>query len=52
MLSVWGEMATAVNVNKVPLLDLRFLTAAEKAMVEAVVKADQSLLTKDRVRVG
>ena len=46
-------MATAVTLRKQPLLlDLSFLTAGERAKLEAVVRADRNLLVKDRVRVG
>ena len=45
-------MATAANYGKTPLLDLSFLTPEEKAKLEAVVKADQNLLIRDRIRVG
>ena len=47
-------MATAANLNfhKGPLIDLSFLTPEEKAKLEAVIRADQNLLIRDRVRVG
>lgn len=45
-------MATAANFSKAPLIDLSFLTPEERAKIESVVRADQSLLIKDRVRVG
>ena len=46
------EMAKAATHAKPELLDLSFLTAEERAKLEAVIRADQNLLVKDRVRVG
>ena len=34
------------------LIDLSFLTAEEKEKIESVLKADEVLRTKDRIRLG
>ena len=46
-------MATAASgPGKGPLLNLTFLTPEERAKIESVLKADEALRIRDRVRVG
>ena len=45
------EMADGIN-NHLALLDLSFLSEEERGKIERVLKADQEVRTKDRVRLG
>lgn len=48
-------MAAATGVEGVdatPLLELDFLTEEERAIIERVLKADDDLRTRDRIRLG
>ena len=44
-------MATAAP-SQTALLDLTFLTEEERAQIEAVLRADEELRVRDRVRIG
>lgn len=45
------EMADGIS-NHLALLDLSFLSEEEREKIERVLKADQDVRTKDRVRLG
>ena len=45
------EMADGIS-NHLALLDLSFLSEEERGKIERVLKADQDVRTKDRVRLG
>ena len=45
------EMADGIS-NHLALLDLSFLSEEERGKIERVLKADQEVRTKDRVRLG
>ena len=45
------EMADGIS-NHLALLDLSFLSEEEREKIERVLKADQEVRTKDRVRLG
>ena len=46
------EIEMADGDNQLALLDLRFLSEEERKKIETVLKADQEIKTKDRIRLG
>ena len=46
------EVEMADGNNQLALLDLSFLSEEERKKIERVLKADQEIRTKDRVRLG
>ena len=47
-----SNMASALIDSDNPLLDLSFLTEEEKEKIETVLKEDQELRIRDRIRLG
>ena len=46
------EIEMADGDNQLALLDLSFLSEEERKKIETVLKADQEIKTKDRIRLG
>ena len=46
------EIEMADGDNQLALLDLSFLSEEERKKIETVLKADQEIRTKDRIRLG
>ena len=46
------DIEMADGDNQLALLDLSFLSEEERKKIETVLKADQEIKTKDRIRLG